>query len=252
MMAETLRLPAYFQSGMVLQQQVPFIMRGRSRPSASVKVMLERKPHDGRAVSPLDNQYGVLFDRTVTSGADGFFHIEVPASEASFDPHELTISAGDEIIGLRDVLFGEVWVAAGQSNMQMPLRAVQTQAETDDLANLYYVRILSQSASGLSRDRPHYTFNPADDLCEAEWQRGDHPQVMAGVSAAGFSFVRKLHLDLKIPVALIETALGGSCIHSWISRASIDADDNLRRHLVETGFYRDETDWDSSEDWETA
>jgi sialate O-acetylesterase len=252
MMTEMLWLPAYFQSGMVLQQQVPFIVRGRSRPSVSIKVMLERRPHDGRAVSPLDSQYGILFDRAVKSGADGRFQIEVPASEATFDPHELTVTAGEEKISLRDVLFGEVWIAAGQSNMQMPLRAVQTQAETNDLANLYYVRILSQSASGLGKNRPYYTSDPADDLCEAEWQRGDHPQAMSGVSAAGFSFVRKLHLDLKIPVALIETALGGSCIHSWISRASIDADDMLRRHLVETGFYRDETDWDKSEDWETT
>lgn len=251
-MTAMLWLPAHFQSGMVLQQQVPVILRGRSRPAGSVRVTLERRPFDGRAVSPLDSQYGLVFDQTTTAGADSAFCIEIPAGEASFDPHEITLTAGEDQLKLQDVLFGEVWIAAGQSNMQMPLSAVQPQTETEEQASLFYARVLSQSATGLGRDQPHYPYGPADDLCEARWIRGDQPKAVRDVSAAGFAFVRKLHLDLKVPVALIETALGGSCIHAWISRPAIESDETLRGHIVETGFYRDETDWDKTGNWETA
>jgi hypothetical protein len=71
---------------------------------------------------------------------------------------------------------------------------------------------------------------------------------MADISAIAFSFARSLHLSLQIPVAVVETALGGSCIHAWISRQSIDADEQLRQHVIDMGFYRSENDWDLSRD----
>ena len=251
-MAANFCLPSYFQSGMVLQQQVPMMLRGRALSGAQVRFSLERRPFDGRAVSPLDSQYGTIFRQQVLADKAGRFQIEGPACEASFDPYCLTLESEGERIVLDDVCFGEVWIAGGQSNMHMPLSAVLGHQEIEDIANVHYVRILSQSATGLGRDHPHYSFGPAEDLCEAVWLRGDQPRDMAGVSAIGFACVRQLHLDLKIPVALIETALGGSCIHAWVSRPSLEAEDAIRQHVVEMGFYRDEQNWDTSRNWESA
>ncbi|NLO35209.1 MAG: sialate O-acetylesterase [Clostridiaceae bacterium] len=251
-MAANLSLPSYFQSGMVLQQQVPFKLRGRALSGAQIFFHLERQPFDGRAVSPLDSQYGIIFRQQVQAGNTGFFEIEGPLCEASFDPYSLTLESEGERIVLDEVRFGEVWIAGGQSNMQMPLSAVLSHQEIEDLANVHYVRVLSQSATGLGRGRPHYAYHPADDLCEAVWLRGDQPQDIAGVSAVGFAFARSLHLELKIPVAFIETALGGSCIHAWISRPSLESEEAVRQHVVAMGFYRDEQNWDTSRNWETT
>lgn len=251
-MAKLLWLPSFYSSGMILQQQVPFLLRGRAKPNTAIRIVLERAPFDGRAVSPLDNQYGLLLDEEVHSGDDGSFTCELPACEASFDPCVLTVASGAEQIILQDVLFGEVWLASGQSNMQMPMSAVQSAEQLPALANLFYVRVLHQSDTGLDRRHPHYSYRPADDISDGRWLRGDQPEAMEQVSAVGFMFARDLHLDLKVPVGLIDSALGGTCIHSWISRESIDRLDPLRRHVADTGFYRDENDWNMNGNWEWA
>ena len=77
------------------------------------------------------------FDETTVCDEQGHFLIELPAIAASFDPFTLTVQAGTETKVLTDVLFGEVWIAGGQSNMQMPLRAVQGGDQMASLANLY-------------------------------------------------------------------------------------------------------------------
>ncbi|MBP8990212.1 MAG: hypothetical protein KBG64_08340 [Clostridia bacterium] len=223
-MAEKLRIPSHFQDGMILQQQIPFVFYGQSLPGVRISVLLNRNPSDGRVVSPLDRHYGSVFHETVTADQAGRFQVDLPAFEASFDSFVLTITCENETIELKDILFGEVWVAAGQSNMEMPLGAVQSSEETAKIANLPYVRVLSHSAG---------------------WLRGDQSREMETVSAVGFSFARKLHLDLDLPVGLIEMAFGNSHIHSWISRSSILKNEKIRQHLVAHGFYQNDVLSDS-------
>ncbi|MDD3930988.1 MAG: hypothetical protein PHT04_02330, partial [Eubacteriales bacterium] len=95
-----LRLPSFFQSGMILQQQVPFKVRGIAKPSVPVRIQLRREPFDNRPVSPLDQQYGLVFDVEVEADASGLFEMAVPAPEASFDPHELTVQTPSKSIRL--------------------------------------------------------------------------------------------------------------------------------------------------------
>ncbi|MEA4888083.1 MAG: sialate O-acetylesterase [Clostridiaceae bacterium] len=251
-MAKLLWLPSFYASGMILQQQVPFHLHGQAEPGCEVRIQLERVPFDGRSYSPLDSQYGLLLDEKTTCDEQGRFSLDLPAFDASFDPFTLTIKSGKTNIVFQDVLFGEVWVAAGQSNMHMPVAAVHGAEQIHALANLFYVRVLKQSETGLGKENPHYGFAPLDDLQDSRWLRGDQPEAMEQVSAIGFSFAREVHLELRIPVGLIETALGGTYIHSWISRPSIDSQELLRRHVQDIGFYREEKDWDLSASWETA
>jgi hypothetical protein len=147
-MTDRLRLPSYYQDGMVLQQQVPLHLYGWCAAQASVQIHLERMPYDGRTVSPLDSQYGVIFSEKATADETGVFSLEMPAGHASYDPHILTFSCGEQVIILKDLLFGEIWIAAGQSNMQMPLCAIQPQKDTETLASVHYVRVLCQPDSG--------------------------------------------------------------------------------------------------------
>ena len=251
-MAKQLWLPSYVSVGMILQQQVSFSLHGRAGPSAEVRISLERAPFDGRSISPLDNKYGRLFDETVAADEHGSFQVFLPAFAASFDPFTLTVQSGTEKKTITDVLFGEVWVSGGQSNMQMPVRAVHGGDQVSSLANLFYIRILKQSVSGLGKTQKTYGYHPVEDISDASWVRGDQPEAVAETSAVGFSFVRELHLDLRIPVALIDTAVAATYIHSWISRSSIDRNDLLRQRIVDAGYYRDENDWKVTEGWDGA
>lgn len=247
-MLKQLWLPSFYSSGMILQQQIANLLHGRACPLATVTLTVDRRPFDNRSVSPLDTSYGRVHTGQAAADDQGNFTISLPPFTASFDPFTLTVSDGQKKIVLADVLFGEIWVTAGQSNMQMPLAAGHDESQLAMLANLFYVRVLVQQPDGLLGKKAAYGFQPHDDISKAAWLRGDQPEAMAGVSAIGFSFARELHLDLKVPVGLIDTALRGTHIHAWLSRSSVETSSLIREHVGQLGFYRDEKDWNLTGD----
>ncbi|NLM14311.1 MAG: hypothetical protein GX218_00415 [Clostridiaceae bacterium] len=242
-MRKQLRLPSFYSSGMILQQQVSNQIRGRGVPGSVVSLSLDREPADGRPVSPLDSQYGRIFTGRATCDEDGYFSLDIPPLDGSFDPLTLTIEAGKETVKFVDLLLGEVWVAAGQSSMQMPLAACCNPKQLADITNMHNVRILTQAPDGLAGEKAVYDFRPHDDLAEARWIYGDQTDLTASVSAIAYSFARELQLDLRLPVAILETALGGTHIHAWISRRSADDQPVIRQHIEKLGYHRDEQTW---------
>ena len=61
----------------------------------------------------------------VKPDANGRWEFRVPTPKASFEPQTIIISDGDGQQVISDVLIGEVWLASGQSNMEMPLHGFQ-------------------------------------------------------------------------------------------------------------------------------
>ena len=58
---------------------------------------------------------------TATAGADGRWQTYLDPVPAG-GPYTLTVVADGERITLTDLLFGDVWLCSGQSNMQMPVK----------------------------------------------------------------------------------------------------------------------------------
>jgi sialate O-acetylesterase len=102
-----LRLLPPFGDAMVLPQSAVVPMRGQAAPGAQVTVHV---PWIDIAPSAM-------------AGADGAFVIKLPTPAAG-GPHELEVRCGDARLVVRDVLVGDVWLASGQSNMEMALGAV--------------------------------------------------------------------------------------------------------------------------------
>lgn len=242
-MSQSLWLPSYFADGMILQQTIAPRIRGLARPEQTVSYTLSCEPFDGRTYSPLDQNYGEVSEGSTRSDEQGVFILELPARPASLDPYTLTIRCGRSRRTISNLLFGEVWLTGGQSNMAMPIRASASRDQVRTLANVPYVRVLRQSDDGLDRRQKDYEPQPLADLIGARWIAGDQPDEVKHCSAVAFVFARELHVELKIPVAIIETAVGGSLIQSWISRPSIDAHPEVRRHIENGGFYRGDQDW---------
>lgn len=247
-MAQQLWLPSYYRTGMVLQQQMPVIISGRTASGQEVHVRLTRQPHDNRPVSPQDKMYGEIIDAAVTADDQGNFTYELPAFKASFDNFTISVSAGRSRRVIDNILFGEVWIAAGQSNMQMPLSRTRDKDKAQELACLPYLRVLRQKETGLTRKKDQYSYSPCGDLSGAEWLRGDDPDSMRDVSAIALSFARALMLDLKLPVGIVETALGGTHIHSWLARDTVEEAPELLDHVKKLGFYRSKKDWNLNSD----
>lgn len=92
--------------GMVLQQQADARIWGTAEP--------------GKEVTVLTSWNGEEY--STQASKDGKWAVKVPTPTASYDKYCLTIKSGLETEIINDVLVGEVWMASGQSNMEMPIR----------------------------------------------------------------------------------------------------------------------------------
>ena len=109
--AAALDLPSFFSDNMMLQQQSDARIWGKAPAGSTIAVT---PSWSGRTVK-------------TRAAADGSWLLTVPTPVASFENYNIKISDGKESRTISNVLVGEVWLASGQSNMEMPLRGFWTQ-----------------------------------------------------------------------------------------------------------------------------
>ncbi|NND98223.1 MAG: sulfatase-like hydrolase/transferase [Pirellulaceae bacterium] len=218
-----LRLPPVFGSHMVLQADAEIPVWGWARPGATVTVTLGS-----------DTQIA-------TTDQKGKWSIRLPARTANASPSEMRIQSEDQQIRLADVLIGEVWVCAGQSNMQWPLgQSTNDAKELDRLARndrptaleseqatlrLLHLTAGARGSSG-SYTPDHIARLTADDYCRGEWEIASVESARA-FSAVAWYFGRHLQRELNVPVGLICPAVGGTPTEAWIPRHALAAEPDL-------------------------
>ena len=155
--------------------------------------------------------------RSGIAGMDGRFLVKLSPLEASNVSREMVV-AGKNVIRIKDVLVGDVWLCSGQSNMDFCLDADTRKREERLAANypeirLFYVR------------RAH-AFTPQFHTKSA-WKRCENWHA-AVFSAVGYFFGRALYRALGIPIGLIDASYGGTPIEPWISREKYEATPAIR------------------------
>jgi len=186
-----------FGDHMVLQQGIRNRVWGKADPGEAVTVAFAGQTKSATAGS--DGSWDVLLDPVTEYGG----------------PHTLTVRGRNEIT-FEDVLVGEVWVCAGQSNMQW---SVDQSADPDlerAAATFPSIRLLSVPQVGTQE--PQWNFQGAWAACS--------PATVGEFSAVGFFFGRQLQQTLGVPVGLIDNAWGGSAAEAWVRR------DRLATHPV--------------------
>ena len=202
-----LSVPTLFTDHAVLQQRSNVAVWGNGAAGKTVTV----KPSWGKAV-------------TTVADADGNWKLRIGTPEASFTKHSLTITQNGQKIEIQDLLMGEVWLAAGQSNMQMELggfyrTAVIGGPEAIANADCDGLRLYRVPRS----DSPR----PYDDVKNNGWEVSS-PQSACHFSATGFFFARQLQKSLGIPVGVIQSAYGGASIISFMSPEACQPYSDLR------------------------
>lgn len=201
------RLPHVIGDNMVLQQNTQARLWGWAKPGKTVKV----------SVSWSDITY------SAKACKDGKWLVSVATPAASYTPLSITFDDGEPTT-LHGVLSGEVWVCAGQSNMEMPVRGFgncpvegYNQAVTDAVHSkgIHYVKIPSVMS-----------MTPLEDA-QCEW-RECNPFTVGEASAVGYFFARVMNRTLDVPVGLVMANKGGTRVESWLTR------ENLQRHTTET------------------
>ncbi len=182
-------LHALFQDHAVLQRGQPIRVWGDAAPGAQVRVAFAGQ----RAIARAD--------------AAGAWEAALPAMPAG-GPHVLTASSGGVTQTVADVLVGDVWLCAGQSNMELQVwRSLDARAEIEG-AHAPDIRLFTVPQRGSAT--PAATF-----AAPVAWHRVT-PGTLRDFSAACFYFARELHRTVQVPMGLISAAWGGARIQAWI------------------------------------
>lgn len=196
-------LDPWFGDGMVLQRDRPIVIRGLARPGLAVLVRLG------------DVAVGVEAD------ASGNWTARFPARPASAKPVELEAKDGVADVKLADILIGDVWLAAGQSNMEFPLRREAHAAEelpraTSPLVRLRHHAFAGQYHGASRLDAETVARLTPERFFAGSWTRCT-PEAAAEVSAVGYYFARKVAAETGVPIGLVNFAVGGAPIEGFIS-----------------------------------
>ena len=162
----------------------------------------------------------------------GEFTVSFAAPKGGFEEYTVILKCnGTEFDTLNRVVFGELWLASGQSNMQYPLS--QALSAIEDFENgakqSKWIRAMvsdTYSAHGKVSVTPH------GDIPDAVWITGENPAIY-GVSAVGFFFAEELLEELDMPIGILNISLGGTSIATWLSREAIDGDEQVRKDFTD-------------------
>ncbi|MDR2980848.1 MAG: sialate O-acetylesterase, partial [Puniceicoccales bacterium] len=168
----------------------------------------------------------------VTCGADGKWEATLPPMKACSTPAELKVESEGGRLVLKDILVGDVWICAGQSNMEWPLSRDLNAKDSLASAEISGLRLLNYSYPGQYRYANPFTEAEIARLVpekffQGQWQVSSSKSA-APFSAAGFYFGKKIHAEVDVPVGMVNYAIGGSPIETWISTEALARDARFR------------------------
>ena len=238
---ETIQLPAWLSMGMIFQQGVPLLLYGYAQPHSAIKLEVVKDPTDGRKVSKLDTDYGIILTRESRSDDAGNFSFELPAYKPSTDAYTLIFSSAGETVVVKDLRCGDVWLMIGSVPFCTPISKTSAPRTPLKDSALHLIRFFVSSRAGIE-EGGKYSYAPQSSISSASWITVRDGQALAGVSAVGFSLAYHLADQLHYPVGIIDLALEDSAIYSWISRKTFESDPKLAELLKDKRLYLDEKD----------
>jgi len=154
-----------------------------------------------------------------TAGSDGVWRQPLPATEASASPHSLAfVASTGETAEMQNVLFGDVYLCGGQSNMQFAMPAIENASAEAALADSYpLIRLFTVGQGTQSK-------TPLDDLqtIEQAWSVADRTSIggrrrFGHFSAVCWIFGREVFdaIGGSVPIGLVSNNWGGTPDESW-------------------------------------
>lgn len=191
---QELKLASIFTDDMVLQQKAETPIWGWAKSGISVSVI---PSWNGHVYKTTADKKGKWLVKVQTPGAGG--------------PYKIKIEGIKKIV-LNDVLIGEVWLASGQSNMNMPLKGYYCQpvaGSNDAILNSAgkQIRFINVPAKG--------TYKPQDGF-KGEWKKASLENT-AECSAVAWFFADFVNKNTDFPIGIINASYGGSNVEAWMN-----------------------------------
>jgi sialate O-acetylesterase len=167
-------------------------------------------------------------DETASVATDSLGHwsVYLAPRHASGDAYTLTVNDGQMgggTVMVRDLLMGDVWLASGQSNMELPLLGFPGSAVLKNGPE--EIKAADHPEIRLLHEPKRFSYFPMQDQ-EAIWQICT-PETAATFSAVAYFFAREIQHDQKVPIGLVEADWGGTPAESWISLDTLGNDAGL-------------------------
>lgn len=191
-----IKLPRLISDGIVLQRNEKVKIWGWASPKEKIKLEFKSKVYFTEA------------------DQEGNWNIILPAEKAG-GPYQMTLKASNEII-IKDILFGDVWICSGQSNMELPMERLKEK----------YGEVIKNAKNTNIRHflvPDKYNFQKEQtDLDSGNWVSAS-PETVLNFSGVAYFFAKNIYEKHPVPIGLINSALGGSPIEAWLGDTALAA-----------------------------
>lgn len=187
-----IHLSSLFGDHMVLQRDKPCAIWGSAEKGEKIAVAFDK------------HNYNTTADKT------GKWKIMFPPQSAG-GPYDITLKGRNQLT-LHNVLFGDVWICGGQSNMQFHVYELAHKEADSALDNNAGIRIFT---AGITTN-----YVPQDTLKGGSWQVASVESIQ-NFSAVAFFFGRYVQEHIGVPIGLISDNLGATSAEEWMSKEAI-------------------------------
>ena len=203
------------QSNMIIQRDKPIKIWGNAKSGSIITVN-----------TSWNNTAAVA-----TTSHEGVWEVIFPAAAANASPQNIVVATpGEATVKLGNILIGDVWLCAGQSNMAMPIAPLAPSFdgienyETEIAgANYPQIRVLTVKEDYQNSPQIEFTSPSPWIVCS--------PATAGSLSAAVYFFARKLHTDLNVPIGIIVSAVNGSWCETWTNKAALQTTSLLTAYI---------------------
>jgi len=217
MVQAEVKLPNLFADNMVLQQQNECNLWGTADQGKTVKITTS---WDNKTYKVNVDKNGKFEVKVQTPKAGGPYEIKFEEQSSHHSPLTTYL--------LKNILIGEVWICAGQSNMEMQMKGFKQQPVEGTTEELLRCK---DSQLRLFTVKRHVSLTPTYDVT-GQWNEANSASVR-DFSATAYYFGRALRTTLDVPVGLIVTAWGGSACEAWMKADWLKAFPKVNQQVTE-------------------
>ncbi len=238
-------LPSWLTEKSVFQQGVELVINGYAAPSATITLEIVKDPTDGRRVSKLDTEYGVILSLETTTSGKGRFEFKVPPYKASTDTYTFIFTCFSENVTIKDIRCGDVWVFLGSELLSVPICKANAPAAPMKRNVMSLIRFLTPQRNGLNDEMKDLPYEPKSYYKDVSWIKVTDTKELSLVSSSAFSFAYELAEQIHYPVGVVDLSCADSTILSWICKEATEHEVALHDLLESQGLLIDKNTYEA-------
>ena len=198
----TVKPNTIFNNNMVLQRNMKVPIWGTATADEKVEVQFNGQ-------------------KQTTKAKDGKWMLYLDPMKESTTLLTMTITGANNEVKIANILIGEVWLCAGQSNMEWALFKTNGGEEAIANSSNSQLRIFNIPHNG--------QMQPIENI-NSNWTLSE-PKTTKNISAVGYYFLSKLQKELNVPVGFINASYGGTIIEAWLSKEVLAVQPNKDKYM---------------------